>query len=81
MLNESLLKGIHALNPLANEAPTAWKNALFEAARVTGATTSFTCDTCGRIRTVTESDSYTVMTDYDLLDRPTKRERIIWLTL
>jgi RHS repeat-associated protein len=40
---------------------------------VTGGTTSFTYDAYGRTRTVTDSDGYTVTTDYDLLNRATKR--------
>jgi RHS repeat-associated protein len=38
----------------------------------TGATTNYTYDGYGRIRTVTDADSYTVTTDYDVLDRPTR---------
>jgi YD repeat-containing protein len=34
------------------------------------AVTSFTYDNANRVRTVTESDGYTVTTDYDNLDRP-----------
>lgn len=37
-----------------------------------GATTSFTYDDLGRVRTVTDSDGYTVTADYDAMDRPTK---------
>jgi RHS repeat-associated protein len=37
-----------------------------------GATTSYTYDSYGRIRTVNDADSYTVTTDYDVLDRPTR---------
>ena len=36
------------------------------------ALTSFTYDSAKRVRTVTDSDSYTVTTDYDNLDRPTQ---------
>ena len=34
--------------------------------------TSFTYDSANRVRTVTDSDGYTVTTDYDNLDRPTQ---------
>jgi YD repeat-containing protein len=37
-----------------------------------GATTSYTYDGYGRVRTVTDSDSYTLTYDYDALDRQTK---------
>jgi RHS repeat-associated protein len=37
-----------------------------------GATTSYTYDGYGRVRTVTDSDSYTLTYDYDALDRPTR---------
>lgn len=37
-----------------------------------GATTSFTYDGYGRVRTVTDSAAYTLTTDYDAADRPTK---------
>lgn len=37
----------------------------------TGATTSHTYDGYGRVRTITDADSYTVTMDYDALDRPT----------
>ena len=36
------------------------------------AVTIFTCDSANRVRTVTDSDGYTVTTDYDNLDRPTQ---------
>ena len=36
------------------------------------AVTSFTYDAANRVRTVTDSDGYTVITDYDDLDRPTQ---------
>ena len=39
---------------------------------VTGATTAFTYDGYGRMRTTTDADSYTVTMDYDALDRPTQ---------
>jgi RHS repeat-associated protein len=38
----------------------------------TGATTSYTYDSCGRLDTVTDSDDYTLTSDYDALDRVTK---------
>ena len=38
---------------------------------VTGATTAYTYDGYGRVRTVTDSDGYVLTTDYDALDRPT----------
>ncbi|MGH8545786.1 MAG: RHS repeat domain-containing protein [Gammaproteobacteria bacterium] len=38
----------------------------------TGATTSFTYDSHGRRRTITDSDGYTLTFDYDALDRQTK---------
>ncbi len=38
----------------------------------TGATTSYTYDSYGRTRTVTDSDNYTVTFDYDALDRQTR---------
>jgi RHS repeat-associated protein len=38
----------------------------------TGATTSFTYDGYGRVRTVTDPDSYVLTYDYDALDRQTK---------
>jgi RHS repeat-associated protein len=38
----------------------------------TGATTSYTYDSYGRTRTVTDSDGYTMTLDYDALDRQTK---------
>jgi RHS repeat-associated protein len=38
----------------------------------TGATTSYTYDGYSRVRTVTDSDSYTLTNDYDALDRQTK---------
>jgi YD repeat-containing protein len=38
----------------------------------TSAVTSFAYDSAKRVRTVTDSDSYTVTTDYDDLDRKTK---------
>jgi RHS repeat-associated protein len=37
-----------------------------------GATTSFTYDSYGRVRTSTDSDSYTLTYDYDALDRVTR---------
>jgi RHS repeat-associated protein len=37
-----------------------------------GAVTSFTYDGYGRVRTVTDSAGYTITTDYDSADRPTK---------
>jgi len=37
---------------------------------VTGATTDFSYDGYGRLRTMTESDGYAVTTDYDTFDRP-----------
>jgi RHS repeat-associated protein len=37
-----------------------------------GATTGFTYDGYGRVRTVTDSAGYALTTDYDLADRPTK---------
>jgi RHS repeat-associated protein len=37
-----------------------------------GATTSYTHDGYGRVRTVTDSDSYTLTYDYDVLDRQTR---------
>jgi len=36
------------------------------------AVTTFTYDSANRVRTVTDSDGYTVTTDYDNLDRPTQ---------
>ncbi|MGB7745827.1 MAG: RHS repeat-associated core domain-containing protein [Verrucomicrobiia bacterium] len=36
-----------------------------------GATTSYTYDGCGRVRTVTDSLGYTITTSYDAADRPT----------
>jgi RHS repeat-associated protein len=39
---------------------------------MSGAVTSFTYDTSGRVRTVTDSDGYVVTTDYDALDRPVR---------
>jgi YD repeat-containing protein len=39
---------------------------------VTGATTSFTYDGYGRLRTTRDADSYPTTTDYDALDRPTR---------
>jgi RHS repeat-associated protein len=36
------------------------------------AVTSFTYDSANRVHTVTDSDNYTVTTDYDNLDRPTQ---------
>ena len=39
---------------------------------VTGATTTFTYDGHGRIRTTTDSDNYTLTMDYDAFDRPTE---------
>jgi RHS repeat-associated protein len=41
-------------------------------APATGAITTFTYDSYGRTRTVTDSDSYTLTYDYDALDRNTK---------
>lgn len=38
---------------------------------LTNAVTSFTYDSYGRVRTVTDSEGYTITTDYDDLDRPT----------
>jgi RHS repeat-associated protein len=39
---------------------------------VTGATTTYAYDDYGRIESVTDSDNYEVVTDYDELDRPTQ---------
>lgn len=39
---------------------------------VAGATTSYTYDGYGRARTTTDSDGYTLTTDYDAMDRPTR---------
>jgi YD repeat-containing protein len=39
---------------------------------VTGATTSYTYYTIGCVRTVTDTDSYTLTYDYDALNRSTK---------
>jgi YD repeat-containing protein len=39
----------------------------------TGVSESYTFDGYGRVRTVTDSDNYTVTYDYDALDRVTKR--------
>jgi YD repeat-containing protein len=36
-----------------------------------GDSTTFTYDSYGRVRTVTDSEGYTITTDYDALDRPT----------
>ena len=41
-------------------------------APVAGATTSYTYDGYGRVRTVTGPDGYAVTTDYDVFDRPTR---------
>jgi YD repeat-containing protein len=41
-------------------------------APATGATTSYTYDSYGRVRTVTDRDGYTLTYDYDALDRSTK---------
>ena len=38
---------------------------------VTGATTTYVYDDYGRIESVTDADDYTVVTEYDALDRPT----------
>jgi RHS repeat-associated protein len=50
-----------------------------------GTTLAFTYDGYGRVRTVTDSDSYTLTLDYDALNRPTKLtypdgtyEEVIW---
>jgi RHS repeat-associated protein len=40
---------------------------------VAGATTTYTYDAYGRLRTVTDSDGYTVTTDYDVFDRPIRQ--------
>jgi YD repeat-containing protein len=40
-------------------------------AALPGSTTSFTYDGYGRVRTVTDSEGYTVTTSYDVADRPT----------
>jgi YD repeat-containing protein len=40
---------------------------------VTGAMTTYTYDSFGRVRTVTDPDGYTVTSDYDALDRVTQR--------
>jgi YD repeat-containing protein len=40
---------------------------------VSGATITYTYDAQGRVGTVTEPDGYAVTTDYDALDRVTKR--------
>lgn len=39
---------------------------------VPGATTGFTYDGTNRVRTITDSENYTVTFDYDALDRPVK---------
>jgi RHS repeat-associated protein len=39
---------------------------------VTGAITSYTYDLQGRVRTVTDADDYTITTDYDVFNRPTR---------
>jgi RHS repeat-associated protein len=39
---------------------------------VSGATTSFTYDGFGRVRTMTDSQGYTTTTDYDAMDRPSQ---------
>lgn len=39
---------------------------------VAGATTDFAYDGFGRLRSTTDSDGYTLTTDYDALDRPTR---------
>jgi RHS repeat-associated protein len=39
---------------------------------VSGATTTHTYDVQGRVRTVTDADNYTVTTDYDAFNRPTR---------
>jgi RHS repeat-associated protein len=40
---------------------------------VAGATTTYTYDAYGRVRTVTDPDGYAITTDYDVFDRPTRR--------
>ncbi len=37
-----------------------------------GAATTYTYDTFGRLRTITDEDGYTLITDYDALNRPTR---------
>src|ERR1041385_9074820 len=39
---------------------------------IPGATTGLTYDAYGRVRTVTDSEGYTLTYDYDSLDRPTR---------
>jgi RHS repeat-associated protein len=41
-------------------------------APMTGAVTTYTYDSEGRVRTVTQPDGYAVTTDYDAFDRPTR---------
>jgi RHS repeat-associated protein len=41
-------------------------------AAMPGAVTSYTYDSYGRVRTVTQPDGYAVTTDYDVFDRPTQ---------
>lgn len=38
-----------------------------------GATSSLTYDSYGRIRTITDPENYTIILDYDALDRPTRK--------